>query len=340
MTQWCCSHLILLIILLLSVVTSAFQTISAHRSESKQLRTLQFARRDEYEYEANNGATDVDLNLSFGSSQPISEYKSLADSNQDPANGKSLIWIIDDEEAILNAVGTYLTSASSRYQVQSFLNASVPLLLLQNMNEQQRQYQYQYPQAIVCDIMMPQISGIDFLLNIRSNQSPLIANIPFILLTAKGLTEDRIKGYDAGTDGYLMKPFDPEELVAMMEQVIQRKEFLQSYRSISIEELSDDLMEVKGLIEERDRDFDGNHNDNDSQESVSSNSGINTMLSEKEMKILELLCEGYMNKEIASELRYSTRWVERHLTVLFRKTGCNNRTELVRWAVANEYVDL
>jgi DNA-binding NarL/FixJ family response regulator len=254
------------------------------------------------------------------SSSPTS--KSPSAQQYDPVKQKNLVWIIDDEQSILDAVGAYLTS--SGYQVQAFLNATSPLSLLQKEEGQ--------PDAIISDVMMPQISGIDFLSMIRSNPSPSIHNMPFILLTAKGMTEDRIKGYDAGTDGYLMKPFDPEELVVILDQMIQRKEFIQADQSISIEELRTDLFEVKGLIEEK-KMLVESANIVVGQES-------NSILSEIEMKILELLCEGYMNKEIASELQYSTSRVEKYLTTMFRKAGCNNRTELVRWAVANEYVDL
>jgi DNA-binding NarL/FixJ family response regulator len=64
------------------------------------------------------------------------------------------------------------------------------------------------------------------------------------------------------------------------------------------------------------------------------------VLTQDEVKVLELLCRGYMNKEIASDLGYSVAWVEKHLTDLYRKTGQSNRTTLVRWAIANQYVQL
>ena len=47
-----------------------------------------------------------------------------------------------------------------------------------------------------------------------------------------------------------------------------------------------------------------------------------------------------MNKEMVLELKIFRRWVEGHLTSMYRKTDCSNRTELVRWAVAMGYVDM
>lgn len=295
-----------------------------------------FPPRDDFSFDpANNddyGITSHHQSSSSPSSSSSSSSrttKSISSNQQhyDPTKQKNLVWIIDDEQPILDAVGEYLSS-SGCYQVQPFLNATLPLYLLQKEEG--------HPDAIISDVMMPAISGIDFLTIIRNNVSPSIHNIPFILLTAKGLTEDRIRGYDAGADGYLMKPFDPEELVVMLDQMIQRKRLLQADGdSISVQELRNDLSEVKGLLEEKTLLEESTKN-----EIGGLGRGSHSILSDIEVSILELLCEGYMNKEIASELQYSTSMVEKYLTSMFRKTGCANRTELVRWAVANEYVDI
>jgi DNA-binding NarL/FixJ family response regulator len=202
------------------------------------------------------------------------------------------------------------------------------------------------PDAIVCDVLMPEISGIDFLSFLRRyDKSPKIQNIPFILLTAKGRTEDRIRGYDAGTDGYLMKPFDPEELVAMIDRAVERKNVMQSDdESVTVEQLRKDLGEVKELLTKKEGTMLLQKSKSEGINNLASGIRIADedvqLLSKDEINVILLLAEGYMNKEIASELQYSTRWVERHLTNMFRKTNCASRTELVRWAVANGYVNL
>jgi len=294
---------------------------------------LRFTPKEELPFEEPNDFDAASLGLT--SHQSSISPRMLKDPSQqqllstlhydlDSQRETLVVWIIDDEKPILDAVGSYLQS--SGYQVLSFLNATVPLSLLQDN---------QLPNAIICDVMMPELSGIEFLSMIRSSNSFQILNIPFILLTAKGLTEDRIRGYDAGTDGYLMKPFDPEELVVMLDRLLERKAFMQEDdESVTIEELREDLSEVKELLTREERLLQENRIN--SFNSVTGDS----LLSDDEIQILELLCEGYMNKEIASELQYSTRWVERHLTSMFRKSSCSTRTELVRWAVANEYVDM
>lgn len=296
----------------------SFQVRPHSRKLTHQL--LHFGPEDEMTFDNPN---DFDLTLGITSHQSSSTSRPSSSTQQympdENENRKHLqVWIVDDEQPILDAVGSYLSS--SGYKVRSFLNATAPLLLLQE----------QIPDAVISDVMMPQISGIEFLSVIRSNVSTL--NIPFILLTAKGMTEDRIRGYDAGADGYLMKPFDPEELVVMLDQMVQRKQFLET-DDCTIEEVRQDLSEVKDLLTKKENLLAESNRRERKREADS-------LLSEDEMEILELLCEGYMNKEIASELQYSTRWVERHLTELFRKTNCANRTELVRWAFANEYFDI
>mmetsp|Transcript_27260 Transcript_27260/g.40371 ORF Transcript_27260/g.40371 Transcript_27260/m.40371 type:complete len:356 (-) Transcript_27260:57-1124(-) len=267
------------------------------------------------------------------SSRQQQQLSSTTQYNPDTSQWETLtVWIIDDEKPILDAVGAYLCQVSG-YNVRPFLNATVPLSLLREK---------QLPNAIICDVTMPGLSGIEFLSMIRSSNSFQIQNIPFILLTAKGMTEDRIRGYDAGTDGYLMKPFDPEELVVMLDRLVQRKLLLQEDdESVTIEELREDLSEVKELLTREERLLSDSQQAQENQRSGSGDStSATSLLSDDEIQILEFLCEGYMNKEIASELKYSTRWVEGHLTSMFRKTSCGTRTELVRWAVANEYVDI
>lgn len=76
--------------------------------------------------------------------------------------------------------------------------------------------QYKFDLLIV-DIMMPEESGLDFLAGLRKEN-----NIPAILLTAMGETQDRISGLEIGADDYLPKPFDPKELVLRIKSILRR----------------------------------------------------------------------------------------------------------------------
>ena len=75
----------------------------------------------------------------------------------------------------------------------------------------------QLPDAIVLDVMLPDMSGFDVLRAIRA-ESP----VPVIMLTARGEDTDRIIGLELGADDYLPKPFNPRELAARLRAVLRR----------------------------------------------------------------------------------------------------------------------
>ncbi len=78
----------------------------------------------------------------------------------------------------------------------------------------------QQPDLILLDWMLPGIDGIEFIRRLRANES--VANIPVIMLTAKGESEDLVKGLSVGADDYVNKPFSPPELVARIKAVLRR----------------------------------------------------------------------------------------------------------------------
>ncbi|MEB3285883.1 MAG: response regulator transcription factor [Vampirovibrionales bacterium] len=73
---------------------------------------------------------------------------------------------------------------------------------------------------IVLDVMMPKMDGFEVCRKIRANRSA--ANVPIILLTAKGTIEDKIRGFNAGADDYLVKPFEFQELMVRMRALFRR----------------------------------------------------------------------------------------------------------------------
>jgi two-component system phosphate regulon response regulator PhoB len=78
----------------------------------------------------------------------------------------------------------------------------------------------QKPDLILLDWMLPGIDGIEFIRRLRANE--FLADIPVIMLTAKGESDDLIKGLSVGADDYINKPFSPPELVARMKAVLRR----------------------------------------------------------------------------------------------------------------------
>ena len=70
---------------------------------------------------------------------------------------------------------------------------------------------------MIVDVMMPRVDGIELTEDIRG-----YLDIPILMVTAKGESMDKVKGFQAGTDDYLVKPFDPVELVLRVKSLLKR----------------------------------------------------------------------------------------------------------------------
>ncbi len=76
----------------------------------------------------------------------------------------------------------------------------------------------QAPDAVVLDVMMPGIDGLETCRRIRA-----VSDVPVLMLTAKGDETDRIVGLELGADDYLPKPFNPRELLARLKAILRRR---------------------------------------------------------------------------------------------------------------------
>ena len=113
--------------------------------------------------------------------------------------------LVDDEPGLREAVKDYLTESGFSVQVASSAREGWELMPQTT------------PDLVISDIMMPQVDGYQFLKQLRDDAR--FKALPVIFLTAKGMTGDRIQGYQARCDAYLSKPFDPDELVAIVENL-------------------------------------------------------------------------------------------------------------------------
>lgn len=226
------------------------------------------------------------------------------------------ILLIDDDDDLRQAVGTFLDQQG--YQVTACASAETALEWLNNNNQNNNNNQ---PSLIVSDIRMPGgMDGLELLKRLREN--PSWVSLPVVLLTAKGQTRDRIAGYNAGADAYLPKPFAPNELLSILDGLVARQKRF-SNASVTLQDLQNDIADIKSLLQKG-----------------GAGAGVNgfveatnIFLAPDERQVLELLCQGLPNKDIAAECFVSSRRVEQLLTGLYRKTGVTNRTELVRWAI-------
>ncbi|MDF5713013.1 MAG: response regulator transcription factor [Rhizonema sp. NSF051] len=219
--------------------------------------------------------------------------------------------LVDDEPGLREAVKDYLQESGFTVQVAS------------NAREGWNLMQQNTLDLVITDIMMPQVDGYQFLKQLR--EDPRFQALPVVFLTAKGMTSDRIQGYHAGVDAYLPKPFDPDELVAIVENLLERRvATTATTREVGetpdLAELANQIAQIKALLTQR-------------SAIAQSPPPFTIDLTPREQSVLNLVAEGLMNKEIARRLDTSVRNVEKYVSRLFSKTGTNSRTELVRFAL-------
>lgn len=222
---------------------------------------------------------------------------------------KSKILLVDDEPGVRESVQAYLEYGED-FEVTVASNAKLALELLDA----------ETPDLIISDLMMPEMDGYQFLQKIREDAR--FQNLPVVFLTARGMTGDRIEGYNAGCDAYLSKPFEPDELEAIIKNLLEKNKARKEStpNNVQLEEIARDLRDIKQKI-------DGN------SKFTTSPPPIPIDLTPREQSVLDLVAQGLMNKEIAKTLQTSVRNVEKYVSRLFGKTGTNSRTELVRFAL-------
>jgi signal transduction histidine kinase len=118
------------------------------------------------------------------------------------------ILVIDDEPSI--RMGLAATIRRHGYDVVTAVNGDDGFL-------KARQF---LPDLIISDVMMPDLNGFE--MKKQMSADPLLASIPFIFLTARAATQDRVSGMREGADDYVTKPFVTEELMARVEAVLRR----------------------------------------------------------------------------------------------------------------------
>ena len=121
---------------------------------------------------------------------------------------KYKILVVDDDPNIRELIVE--TLSEDRYRPIEARDGKEALLLC----ERER------PDLVVRDVMMPDLDGLEVCLRLRGDL--LTSHIPIILLTAKGMLEDKIKGMETGADDYVTKPFDPLELEARINMHLRR----------------------------------------------------------------------------------------------------------------------
>jgi DNA-binding NarL/FixJ family response regulator len=246
---------------------------------------------------------------------PPDPESSGADTGEPTAKTPVRLLLVDDEPGLRTAVKAYLEDEG--FAVTTANDGEEGWATAQQM----------LPDVVITDVMMPRCDGYGLLARLRADER--LGGTPVIFLTAKGMTADRIAGFQAGADDYIPKPFDPDELVARVNNVVRRQERLLAeaarFADADIGQIARQITEIRSML--------GSGGGKKPAPDVKHD------FTPREASVLQLVAEGMMNKEIARRLETSIRNVEKYVSRLFIKTGTASRTELVRYALEHGLVD-
>ena len=120
------------------------------------------------------------------------------------------ILIVDDEAHIRMLIEQTL---------EDLEDEGVELLLAENGEQALGLIQKEEPNLVFLDVMMPKMNGMEVCQKVKKELK--LSHVYIILLTAKGQEVDRQKGLEMGADRYMTKPFDPDEMLTIAEEVLK-----------------------------------------------------------------------------------------------------------------------
>ncbi|MEN9203654.1 MAG: response regulator transcription factor [Thermostichus sp. DG_1_6_bins_120] len=210
------------------------------------------------------------------------------------------VLVVDDDPLSLKVLSRHLTQQG--YQVYTGTSGVEGLRL----------FAQEQPDVIVSDVVMPEMDGFEFCRQLRQQRGGEL--VPFIFLSSRGEVDDRVQGYEWGADDYIIKPFEPLELVAKIEAQIERSRRTQ----LEILRLIQQQAQTKPKVTPRP-------------------TPAELPLTAAEERVFREVIRGCTNKQIGEKLFISPRTVQTHLTNILSKLSLENRSQLVRFAYERGY---
>ncbi|XGV98996.1 MAG: response regulator [Leptolyngbya sp. BL-A-14] len=234
------------------------------------------------------------------------------------------ILVADDDLGTRLSIGDYLEAIG--YLVVTAENGQEALKLVD---------EYQ-PHLVVTDITMPQMDGYELVSRIR--QRPTSRLLPVVFLTARNDTQERIRGYQTGCDVYLSKPFELQELGAVVRNLLERLQLIELEWRFGRGEVGR-FSEVNASDAPRSSQAVSEDKQTATQNAALSIAVAALNLTQREREVLKVLSDGHSNVQIGEHLHLSPRTVEKYVSSLLRKTDTSNRAELVRFAMDHHLVE-
>ena len=212
------------------------------------------------------------------------------------------VLVVDDDTTLRLALTRYLEKRG--FSVQNVGSGTEALEL----------FEQDPPDLVVSDVMMPEMDGFEFCRRLRSSRSGQL--VPFIFLSSRGEVDARVQGHSIGADDYLIKPFEPKELLAKIESQLERSRRIHS--------------EIVRLMQRAPV-------NTTSTAQPNANSVSALPLTPAEEKVFWEVVQGFTNKQIGDHLFVSPRTVQTHLSNILSKLDLENRSQLVRFAFERGY---
>ncbi|MEP0910401.1 response regulator transcription factor [Leptolyngbya sp. GB1-A1] len=210
------------------------------------------------------------------------------------------ILIVDDDITLRTALIRYLRNRG--YAVEDAGSGAEALL----------RFEQAPPDLVVSDVVMPEMDGLEFCRRLRASQSGQL--VPFIFLSSRKEVNDRIQGHQMGADDYVVKPFDPKELIAKIEAQLERSRRIHS--------------EILRLTQQSQQ---------AASEATPAANPNPLPLTPAEAKVFWEVIQGYTNKQIGDRLFVSPRTVQTHLSNILSKLQLESRSQLIRYAFERGY---
>ena len=210
------------------------------------------------------------------------------------------ILIVDDDITLRTALIRYLRNRG--YAVEDAGSGAEALL----------RFEQAPPDLVVSDVVMPEMDGLEFCRRLRASQSGQL--VPFIFLSSRKEVNDRIQGHQMGADDYVVKPFDPKELIAKIEAQLERSRRIHS--------------EILRLTQQSQQ---------AALEATPATNPNPLPLTPAEAKVFWEVIQGYTNKQIGDRLFVSPRTVQTHLSNILSKLQLESRSQLIRYAFERGY---
>ncbi|HEY9752591.1 MAG TPA: response regulator transcription factor [Coleofasciculaceae cyanobacterium] len=209
------------------------------------------------------------------------------------------ILVVDDDPNLCVALARYLEKQG--YSVQTVDSGAVALACFQ-----------QNPvDLVVADVVMPEMDGFELCRQLRSLRIGQL--VPFIFLSGRRDLKDRIHGHSIGGDDYVIKPFNPGELLAKINGQLERSRRMHSELIRLLQQVGSQQIEGIGG-------------------GIPGAKSRPLPLTPAEERVFWEVVQGYTNKQIGERLFISPRTVQTHLSNILTKLELDNRSQLVRYA--------